>query len=126
MLRRIAVLTAFAVGACASVAQQDQPALLIEPTPESHAELVRVVSNALGVETVAVAEDALTRDSMLIIDRVPARDANGQRLSGRDFDRPEQFRLVRVGNRCELMHIKTEKRHALKKVRCAAATQRGL
>jgi hypothetical protein len=122
MLRIVAVLAGFGVCACASVGQQDKPALLIEPTTESHAELVGVVSNGLGVETAAVAEDALMRDSMLVIDRAPARDASGQRLSGRDYDRPEQFQLVRAGSRCELVHLKTRQHYALKKVRCVPVT----
>jgi hypothetical protein len=117
-MRIIVVSCVLVLCACASIAQQSQPALLIEPSAQSHDELVHVVSGALSVPTIMIADDALTRDAMLVIDRAPARDASGQQLSGRDVGRPEQFQLVSVGSRCELVHLKTQKHYVLTKVRC--------
>lgn len=112
--------TMLIIAACASMAEQQKPALSIEPTAESHAELVHVVSGALNIETVRLAEDALTRDSLLVIERTPARDASGQRLSGRDFGQPEQFQLVTDGRGCALIHLRTGKRYVLAKLTCKA------
>lgn len=105
------------LSACASLAQ-DAPALLARPSAESHAELVQTISSALNVKTVTIAEDALTRENVLVIERTPARDAAGQRLSGRDFDKPEQFQLLRSGKRCVLLHIRTAKRYDLTNTPC--------
>jgi hypothetical protein len=98
--------------------QQDAPALLIDPDTASHAELVRVIGGALHAPSMTIADDAFTRDSMLVIDRRPARDAAGQRLSGRDFGKPEQFQLVTDGQSCALLHLRTGQRHPLAQVRC--------
>jgi hypothetical protein len=110
-----AVLT---LSACASMAQEEMPAVLVESNVETRAEIVRVVGEALGNSDVLIANDALTRESALFIERKPARDATGQRLSGRDYGRPERFDLVKQGDACVLVHSSTQKRYELKGVRC--------
>ncbi len=88
------------------------PAHVIDPTPDSHAELVQVVSNALGGRSVTIADDALTQGSMLII--------GPKYLTGRDLGKPEQFRLVLNGSACVLVHLGSDARYALTKTICAA------
>jgi hypothetical protein len=110
----------FCLSACVSIAQQDTPAIITNPTEESHGELVRVVSGALSSTPVTIARDALTRDSLLLIERTPARDAAGQRLTGRDLEKPEQFNLLKNGEQCVLVHEGTGKRSVLTKTRCTA------
>lgn len=106
--------------ACAPVsAQRDVPAVVMSPTPESRAELARVVSRVLHGAAVTIADDALTRDNGLIIERGWARDAKGVPLNGRETGRPEHFRLVRNGSRCVLVHERTGKRFVLSSVTCA-------
>jgi hypothetical protein len=108
------------LSACVSVAEQDQPALIVTPSERSHAELVSAISHALQGAPVTVAKDALTKDSTLFIERVPARDATGQRLSGRDFEKPDQFQLVKQGAQCVLVHSRTGARTVLTNTSCAA------
>jgi len=105
---------------CASVAQPDAPAVIVGPTAETRAELQRAVSTALNRSDITLADDALTRDSMLVIERTPARDAAGTRLSGRDLDKPEQFQLMLSDGRCVLVHMRTNQRYELGRTRCAA------
>jgi hypothetical protein len=103
-----------ALAGCAATAQPDSPAVLTNPGPATHEELVKVVSAALHVPTVTIADDALTRESLLIIERRPARDSAGQRLSGRDMEAPEQFRLAMDDRgRCTLIHLGTDRRYGL-------------
>ena len=103
-----------ALAACAATAQPESPALLANPGPATHDELVRIVSEALHVPTVTIADDALTRESLLVIERRPARDSAGQRLNGREMAAPEQFRLVMDDRgRCTLVHLGTDQRHGL-------------
>ena len=102
---------------CAS-AQPDVAAVIDKPTKESRAELAQAVSSALNGAPVTLADDALTRDSLLIIERVHPRDASGAPLSGRDFARPEHFRLVKAGEHCALVHERTGKRTTLASTTC--------
>jgi len=108
------------LAACASAPpQRDVPAVITSPSPESHAELVRVVSRALNGASLTIADDALTRDCALIIERARARGKGGAPLTGRDTGKPEHFRLVKNGTRCLLVHERSGKRFTLKSASCA-------
>ncbi|HVO12343.1 MAG TPA: hypothetical protein VMX54_16490 [Vicinamibacteria bacterium] len=101
-------------------APPDVPAVLTHPSEESRAELQRVVSRALNRETVTLADDALTADGTLIVERTARRDAQGRPLQGLETrDRPEHFRLVRSGWRCVLLHENSGQRYTLKSATCA-------
>jgi hypothetical protein len=65
--------------ACASMAQEDVPALVVDPTSESRVEILRIVHSALNASNVTIAADALTQESVLVIERKPARDGRGTR-----------------------------------------------
>ena len=108
------------MSACASVAPQDAAAVVVAPTDERRAELAHVVSGALNTTEVTISSGALTRESVLVIERTPIRDAAGRRLTGRDLDKPEQFRLVKSGARCVLIHVRTNERYELEHTHCAA------
>ena len=112
--------TLLALAAChPRPAAQDVPAVISNPTAESHEELVRVVSRALDGAPVTIADDALTGESALIIERTVRRDAQGRPLTGRDTDRPEHFRLVRNGSHCVLVHERTGRRWTLESATCS-------
>lgn len=93
--------------------------MLTNPTPAGRAELLRVVQGALNGAPLTLAQDALTRDSVLIIDRTERRDAEGRRLVGREMGRPERFQLFKSGSRCILVHERTGQRRELTSVTCA-------
>jgi len=115
-----AVAAALAAAACAAHSlPKDVPAVITRPTAESRAELVRVVSRALGGAPVTLADDALTGDGTLIVERAPHRDALGRPLSGRETGRPEHFRLVEDGSRCVLVHERTGQRFTLESATCS-------
>jgi hypothetical protein len=100
------------LSACAS-AQRDVPAVIDRPTPESRAEIAQVVASALNGAPVRIADDALTRDSVLIIEKA--------HLTGRDLDKPEHFRLIRSGSHCTLVHERTGRRTTLAATTCLPA-----
>jgi hypothetical protein len=105
--------------ACTStLAQPDVPAIIVKPTKQSRAELAQVVSSDLNGAPVTLADDALTRSNVLIIERARPRDPSGVPLSGRDYDRPEHFRLVKAGKECALVHERTGKRTTLASTTC--------
>lgn len=119
-MRHTLLLGTLFLSACVSIAARDEPALIVDPDQESHAEIVRAVSDALQVANVTIAPDALTRDSSLLIERAPARDPEGRRLNGRDLDKPEQFRLVKHGDQCVLVHARSGARTILARTKCRA------
>jgi len=117
-LRPVAVMLGLTACATAS-AGRDVPALVTRPTAESRAELLRVVRRAMKGAPVTIADDALTREDTLIIERARPRGADGVPLSGRETGRPEHFRLMKNGSRCVLVHERTGKRFRLKSATCA-------
>lgn len=66
-----------------------------------------------------LADDALTRNSLLIIGRAQARDVRGVPLNGRELGRPQHFRLVRRGLQCVLLHVETGNSRPLTHTTCS-------
>ena len=119
MIRALALTMMLWSPACETLSpQSDLPAVITNPTAESRAELLRAVREATNGVSVTIAEDALTRDSTLILERAQPRDERGLPLDGRATDKPEQFRLVRRGPRCELVHERTGRRWILTSTNC--------
>ena len=96
------------------------PAVIIDATPTSRAELRLAIQRALHSEPVLLADDALTRNDLLPIDRVQRRDPQGRPVNGLDVrGRPELFRLVMSGKTCVLIHVDAEGlRQALPSTKC--------
>ncbi|HWI39372.1 MAG TPA: hypothetical protein VNU64_23185 [Burkholderiales bacterium] len=110
MAREPAAAAAIAIlllSACAA-AQTEVPARIDHPTTESRAALAKAVSAALNAP-VTLADDALTRDSVLIVEK---------RRTDRDLGRPERFQLVKAGRDCILVHEGTGKRTPLASTTC--------
>ena len=121
-VRLVAVaLGAFAGTASSVLAAHLRPAVITNPSARSRAELVHLVSAALNGPPVTLADDSLTRDSTLIIERVQPRDAAGRPLDGRTLERPEHFRLVTHRSDCVLIHERTGKRQILRSASCKPA-----
>lgn len=120
MIRALTLAGMLLAPACgAPSAQRDLPALITNPTPQSRAELLRIISGAVNGTPVMLAEDALTHDSALILERPDPRDAQGLPISGRVTGKPEQFQLVKRGSRCVLVHQRTGQRFTLTSATCS-------
>jgi len=105
--------TLLLVTACKTGAvRAEVPAILVDPTIESRAELHQIVGSLLGGRTVTIADDALTTQSMLVIEP--------KYLTGRDLGKPDQFRLLLSGSDCVLVHLGSDARSKLSKASCAA------
>lgn len=115
------LLSALLLTACKHTATgHDVPARLSAPTAESRAELRAAVASALNSEDVLLADDALTRSSVLIIDRNPRGRIGQQPINGRILSPPERFQLFLSNGRCILVHDKSGKRRVLKHSECTA------
>src|SRR5207245_7281567 len=114
LLRGLVAGSVFVLSACEALsAQPDAAAVIVHPTAASRAELSRAVSLALQGAPVTLADDALTRDSLLVIEPAHPRDASGLPLNGRERRKPEQFRLVKSGARCVLSPQGTGRRRGV-------------
>ena len=98
---------------------EDVPARLLAPTEASRAELQRIVNQALHTN-VRLAPDALTKSSVLSIERSPPAGIGKQPAQGRNMDAPIQFRLVMNGKVCALIDQRTTKRYVLEEAYCVA------
>ena len=105
--------TLLLVTACKTGAVRTEvPAILVDPTTASRAELRQIVGSLLGGRTVTIADDALTTQSILVIEP--------KYLTGRDLGKPDQFRLLLSGSDCVLVHLGSDARSKLSKANCAA------
>jgi hypothetical protein len=106
---------------CGSLGAQEQPAVIVAPTAETRAELARVVSAALNGQPVALADDALTRDSVLMIERRTPPGPQGRAATGRTLEAPERFTLVLRESRCVLVRAADGRAFTLDEARCVPA-----
>jgi hypothetical protein len=123
MLGRLlaALAPVLAPAACGTLAAQEQPAVIATPTPQSRAELQAVLSAAINGQPVTLADDALTRESVLMIQRRTPPGPQGRAATGRTLDAPEQFRLILRGERCVLVHVADGREWELEQARCEPA-----
>ncbi|KAF0808071.1 hypothetical protein A6D6_00461 [Alcanivorax xiamenensis] len=110
------------LGACQSQpADGDTPALL-SGTEAGRLELREKIRTALSANgPVLLADDALTRDSLLVIERAQHRDLRRPPLNGRDPRRPETFRLLLNNQRCWLERLGDGKRWEMMEASCIPA-----
>ena len=118
-LSALGVLTLSACAQVSPAGAADAPAVLVQPTDASRHALSISVARMLGVTSVAVAQDALLQTSLMVIEKNRPRGADGIQLSGRDYDQPEQFRLIKSGNSCVLVKLRTGAREVLLDTQCA-------
>ena len=116
----IAVALALLAACKADSSREERPARIVAPTATSRAELERVVSAALGGVAVQLADDALVHESRLIIEPRAYRDAQNNRIMGRDPGTPTRFRLLKRGEQCILERLDTQLRWTLADTRCVA------
>ena len=118
-LARVAAAGAALLAGQAWSASSDLPALITKPTAESRAEVARAVSTALNRAGVPLAEDALVRESILVVEGAHPRAIGGAPATGRETRRPEHFRLVKSGLRCVLVHEESGHRFTLPSTKCS-------
>src|SRR5262245_26348563 len=110
-----------APAACGTLSAQEQPAVISAPTAESRAELASVVSSAMNGQPVTLADDALTRESTLTIERRTPPGEQGRAATGRTVEEPVRFTLVVRDNGCALVRESDGRAFPLEGVRCAPA-----
>jgi len=100
-------------------ADSDRPARIAAPTEASRAALQDVVNAALHTD-VRLADDALTRSSVLTIELDPPGTMQNPTPVGRIMTPPIQFRLVVNASNCILIDQRDDSRHVLHDTTCVA------
>jgi hypothetical protein len=122
VVRGCALVVAMAVpAACGTLAAQEQPAVIASPSADVRAELARVVSSAMNGQPVTLADDALTRESTLAIERRTPPGPQGRAATGRTLEAPQILRLVLRGDRCVLVREADGREFPLATTRCVPA-----
>ena len=117
----LVAVTVLAPAACGTLSAQEQAAVIVSPTSQSRAELARVVSTAFNGQPVMLADDALTRESVLTIERRTPPGPQGRAATGRTFDAPERLHLVLRGSRCFLVRAADGREWELTEAQCVPA-----
>lgn len=110
--------------ACSTLAAQEQPAVIAAHTSASRAELARVASAAFNGQPVALADDALTRESVLLLERTTPPGPQGRAATGRTLEVPARLNLVLRGARCFLVRDTDGREWELGEARCVPAATR--
>ena len=110
--------------ACSTLSAQEQPAVIAAHTAQSRAELARVASAAFNGQPVTLAEDALTRDSVLLLERTTPPGLQGRAATGRTLEVPARLNLVLRGMRCFLVREADGREWELREARCVPAAAR--
>jgi hypothetical protein len=98
----------------------DRQARIVDPDDASRAALHSAVAQAMNGADVAIANDALTHSSRLIIEPAVYRDAQNNRIMGREVRTPVQFVLLKHGGECVLESQATQQRWVLAATKCVA------
>lgn len=109
-----------ALAACQAMENSDDvPARISNPTAASKAALQGAVNAALHSE-VLLADDALTKSSILVIENMPPRTLENLPAAGRVMEPPFRFHLVKQGNACILIDGRDGARYPLDDTTCVA------
>lgn len=114
----VIAVAAFLASCASPETSLDVPALRINVDDRSTRELQGVVSSALDGVAVRIADDALTLESTLIIERGLRRSVDRSPELGRDLGRPNHFRLILDTRQCFLVHEETGLRWMLTDTEC--------
>lgn len=114
----------FLVEGCRTPAvNPDTPALIIQPTEASRAELRNTLSGLFGGLEINLADDALTNSSLLLLQQTPKQKSKSQAALGRNVTEPFRFQLIKNGDNCFLVDKRDGQRYLLADTTCVPEQQ---
>lgn len=93
-------------------------AVIVAPSDASRAALQSTLAGLLGGYEVTLADDALTRSSLLVLEPSAQNRSSIRPLGGRVVTEPVRFRLVKTGGECVLVDLRDGSRHLLADTTC--------
>lgn len=118
-MRKFLLLScAILIAGCESLmAQTEHDALLnvgdTASVAHTQQELSATIAKMIKVSKLRLGSDELSKTSMLTVERSQLRDASGLLMQGLETEEPNVFKLVKRGDACFLIHLKTGKREEL-------------
>lgn len=106
------------LSACTLKAHDPVPAIFPDSSSEARAEIVEVVSNALGGKKVAIAQNVFQESSRLLLGTKPVIAPNGVTVYDSNKQSPLVFELVKQGDDCLLRRLDTKQTWPLKTKQC--------
>jgi hypothetical protein len=100
--------------------QHESAAVIDNASIETKAELEETISRILKKTRVTIADDALTKNDILIISRTPKRNIRLNPVLGRSKEKPHRFQLVKIGQACYLKYEATQEKYKLETTSCQA------
>jgi DNA-binding MarR family transcriptional regulator len=92
----------------------DARSYAVHPTPEGRRAIAQLVQREVPGARAIVDEDAVSDDGVRVIE--PSQLRRSPQL---DAGRTERFHLVKTGDRCTLIHDRTDRRYELSGSACA-------
>lgn len=114
----VASILISALSACTLKAHEPVPAILPDNSSEARAEIIEIVSNALGGKKIAIAQDVFQESSRLLLGTKPVIAPNGVTVYGSDKSSTLVFELVKQGDDCLLKRLDTMHTWPLKTTLC--------
>lgn len=102
------------------VALGPAPAVLRSVNAPARQELDQAVAELLGTSQVQIGPEAWTTSSLLIVDRMPLKDAQGVLVQGLEHDMPSVFRLELQAGQCRVVKATTGQSRVLRLADCQA------
>jgi hypothetical protein len=117
-MKHLCLMLIMCLSGCQTTTQTEKDALLLNPTIEVQQELTLAVSKIIGKPKVLLNAEDLTKNSILPVERIRLKDADGLRMQGLETEEPKYFKLVKKGEDCFLILLKTDKRELIKSAKC--------
>ena len=96
------------------------PAKLVGSTKAIRAEVKSAMSTLLQQDSIIIADDAFEKRSVLVLERLPYKDAQGNRIQEREMATPERIQLLLKGGKCVLKRLSNDTYIELKTAQCVA------
>ena len=118
-IRPVSCLSVLLLSACQLQATAiEQPALLLNPGNVALKELSATAATLTGFSPVLFSEQDFTVDSEVLVERRHQFNRQGDLIQGRDLEIPHRLRLLKRGDQCWLLDVKTGQQGLLNEVRC--------
>lgn len=114
----LAGLTLSLLSACSIRANDSVEALLPESSSTARAEIIEVVSTALGGKKVPIAQNVFQESSKLLLSAAPVTSPNGVIVHNKTTQQALVFQLRKQGKNCFLKRIDTEQEWPLETQQC--------
>jgi hypothetical protein len=118
MIKFLGLVLMMSLSSYQVTAQSEKDALLLNPNKTVEQELIFAISKMLGTPKILLSAKDFTQSSILPVERIRLKDADGLRMQGLEMEEPHYFKLIKKNEECFLILLKTNKRLHIKSAKC--------